>query len=186
MSIRALSNLAVERDVADPGTPAKGGPGGAETGFVDALTSAIPTEPLAAYTAAVAVVAGLKTGEYLPFRWGAFVVFLALTAASIYVSYVTKDVSSSSVLAKQNKRLFPVIETVAAMVAAVAWGLAMPGSALNTLLKGNDGALAAAAITITGAAVLSLLAPWLTKGSKPPSPDPAAELAQGPAQVENA
>jgi hypothetical protein len=180
MSIRALTNLAVERDVADPGTPAKGGPGGVDTSFVDALTSAIPTEPLAAYTAAIAVVAGLKTGEYLPFRWGAFVLFLALTAASIYISYVTKDVSSSPQLAKQNKRSFPVIETVAAIVAAVAWGLAMPGSALNTLLKGNDGALAAAAITITGAAVLSLLAPWLTKGSKPPSPAKAAQPTDGP------
>ena len=173
MSVRSLTSLAVERDIADPGAPAKAGAGGAESGFVDALTSAIPTEPLAAYTAAVGVVAGLKAGNYLPFRWGAFVVFLVLTGASILVSYLTKDVSSDPALAKKNKRSYPVIEMVAALVAAVAWGLAMPGSALNTALKGNDGAVAAAAITITGAAVLSLLTPWLTKGAaNPPQQKP--------------
>jgi len=179
MSVRSLSNLAVERDVADPGTPVKGGPGGAETGFVDALTSAIPTEPLAAYTAVVGVVAGLKAGDYLPFRWGAFVVFLLLTCASLLISYLTKEVSSDPALAKKNKRSYPVVEMVAAMVAAVAWGLAMPGSALNTTLKGNDGAIAAAAITISGAAVLSLLTPWLTKGSNPPAQQSSGDSTGG-------
>jgi hypothetical protein len=53
MSIRSMSNLAVERDKAAPGMPAKGGAAGAEGAevsqqFVDALTSAIPTEPLSA------------------------------------------------------------------------------------------------------------------------------------------
>jgi hypothetical protein len=74
MSIRSLSNLAVERDKAPPGEAAMGGAGGAADGqvpqqFADVLTSAIPTEPLSAYTAAVGVVAGLKTANYLPFRW---------------------------------------------------------------------------------------------------------------------
>lgn len=178
MSIRSLTNLAVERDVAEPGTPAKSGPGGTESGFVDALTSAIPTEPLAAYTAVVAVVAGLKAGDYLPFRWAAFFAFLLLTGASIYISYLTKDVSSSPTLAKTNKRRFPFMEVGAALIAAVAWGLAMPGSALNTTLKGNDATLAAAALTIGGAAGLSLLTPWLTKGSKPPSQSPSDESNQ--------
>jgi hypothetical protein len=142
---------------------------------VDALTSAIPTEPLSAYTAAIGVVAGLKAGNYLTFRWGAFAVFLVVTAASIIISYETKYTSSSQQLAKENKRRLPTIEIVAALVAAVAWGLAMPGSALNTTLKGNDGAIAAAAIVISGATVLSLLTPWLTKGSTPASHDSPAE-----------
>jgi hypothetical protein len=50
----------------------------------------------------------------------------------------------------------------------------MPGSALNTTLKANSGALAAAAIIIGGATVLSLLTPWLTKGSTPPAQDQPA------------
>jgi len=170
MSVRSLTNLAVERDIADPHTPAQGTTRKTESGFVDALTSAIPTEPLAAYTAAVGVVAGLKAGNYLPFRWGAFVVFLVLTVASIFIAYVNKDpnASSNEAAAKRNKRSYPAIEMVAALVAAVAWGLAMPGSALNTMLKGNDGSITAAAIIITGAAVLSLLTPWLAKGAKSP------------------
>ncbi|MGZ6616958.1 MAG: hypothetical protein ACXVFQ_21345 [Solirubrobacteraceae bacterium] len=105
MSIRSLSNLAVERDKAEPGTAALGGSGGASGGevpqqFVDALTSAIPTEPLSAYTAAVGVVAGLKAGNYLPFRWSAFAVFLIVTAASIVISYEAKYMSRAQLLAK--------------------------------------------------------------------------------------
>jgi hypothetical protein len=48
MSVRSLTNLAVERDVDPEGTPAKAGSGDGVSGFGDALTSTIPTEPLAA------------------------------------------------------------------------------------------------------------------------------------------
>ena len=61
--------------------PAKGGAAGAEGAevsqqFVNSLTSAIPTEPRSAYTAAIGVAAGLKAGNYLRYRWGALGVFV--------------------------------------------------------------------------------------------------------------
>lgn len=113
MSIRSMSNRAVERDKAAPGKSAKGGAAGAEGAevsqqFVDALTSAIPTEPLSAYTAAIGVVAGLKAGNYLPHRWGAFGVFVIVTALSVIISYETKYKSPARPLAQENKRSFPL------------------------------------------------------------------------------
>jgi hypothetical protein len=174
MSIRSLTSLAVERDIAPPGQLAKGGAGGAGGGaipqqFTDAITSAIPTEPLAAYTAVVGVVAGVTTGDsYLPFRWAALAAFLVVIAAAVYVSYLTKATLGPRSLKEGNRRTFPAIELASALIAGLAWGLAMPGSALNVALKGNAATIAAASIAIGGAAVLSLLTPWLTKASKTP------------------
>ena len=74
-----------------------------------------------------------------------------MTALSVIISYETKYKPPARPLAQENKRSFPLVETLAFLVAAVAWGLAMPGSALNTTLKGNSGAIAAAAIIIGGA-----------------------------------
>jgi short subunit fatty acids transporter len=102
---------------------------------------------------------------------GAFAVFLIVTTVSIHSSYQTKYKLTALSLAKENKRRFPMVEIVSGLVAAIAWGLAMPGSALNTTLSGNDGAIAAAAIVIGGATVLSLLTPVLTTGSTPPTQD---------------
>jgi hypothetical protein len=183
MSVRSLSTLAVERDKAEPRTQAMGGSGGAKGGqvpqqFIDALTSAIPTEPLSAYTAAIGIVAGLKSGSYVGFRWGAFAVFLVVTALALFVSYEVKYRTASSTaeeLDQTKKRRFPALEASAALVAAVAWGLAMPGSALNTTLTGDTGAITAAAIIIGGATALSLLTPFLTTGSPTPKPPPAEE-----------
>jgi hypothetical protein len=124
-------------------------------------------------------VAGLKPTEHLPFRWGAFAVFLLLTGASILITYQHKTASSDPTLAEENKRALPVIELTAGLIAAVAWGLAMPGSALDTVLTGDNATITAAAITITGAAVLCLMTPWLTKGSTPPAKKPEDDEAKG-------
>ena len=73
----------------------RAGPPAAQVGvpqqFADVLTSAIPTEPLTAYTALIGVAVGaadpLHPRAYLPFRWGAYGVFLGVTAAAVWVAY---------------------------------------------------------------------------------------------------
>jgi hypothetical protein len=65
----------------------------------------------------------------------------------------------------------------AALIAASAWGLAMPGSALNTELSGNVAKITAASIAIGGSALLALVSMGLTKPSSTttkPTPPPAA------------
>lgn len=183
MSIGSLTTLAIEREKAPPQTVAKGGGAGAGNGqlpqtFKDALTSAIPTEPLAAYTAAIGLLTGIaaSSGKYLPFRWSAFALFLIITGVSVEVSYTLKRKSPGPVgVTAPNPaaghphpkpRTIPALEIFAALLAATAWGLAMPGSALNTQLTGNVATISAGAIAIGGAAVLALVSLFLPKASK--------------------
>ena len=184
MSIRTLTTLAIARDKAAPGQPASGGGGqaavaNATTGpaipqqFVDVLTSAIPTEPLAAYTALIGIAAGtvdlMRPRAYLGFRWGAFAAFALLTVLAVAVSNIRKLTGPGGVVNPANRRAFPWAEGGAALIAAVAWGLAMPGSALNTQLTGTVRTITAASIAIGGAAILSLVfAPQLKTGTKSP------------------
>jgi hypothetical protein len=197
MSIGSLTTLAIEREKAPPQTVAKGGSAGAANGqlpqtFKDALTSAIPTEPLAAYTAAIGLLTGISasSGKYLPFRWSAFALFLIITGVSVELSYTLKRKSPGPVgvtaanAAADNPhpkppRTIPALEIFAALLAATAWGLAMPGSALNTQLTGNVATISAGAIAIGGAAILALVSLFLPKASKTttatkaPQPAPA-------------
>jgi hypothetical protein len=195
MSIRSLTALAVEREKALPtASTVSGGSGGAGNGSVpqsitDTLTAAIPTEPLAAYTAAIGILVGIPiTGvhavdKYIPFRWGVFAAFLVLTFVTILVSYTTKKnsaapigVSATADGKKNQPRKLPGLEMSAALIAASAWGLAMPGSALNTELSGNVAKITAASIAIGGSALLALVSMGLTKPSSTttkPTPPPA-------------
>jgi hypothetical protein len=195
MSIRSLVALAVARDKAAPGMPAPGGAGqaavaqvagagvqgappavpaaagGVPQQFVDVLTSAIPSEPLAAYTALVGIVVGvvdvMHPRNYLSFRWGAFAAFLVLTVLAIAVSYVRR--ARSDGVTEENKRTFPWAEAAAALIAGAAWGLVMPGSPLNVQLGGTVRTITAASITVGAAALLSLVfAPQLKAGTNTP------------------
>ena len=197
MSIRSLTSLAVERDRANPGAAVPGGGGppapvpaavvaapGAPAAaapavpqvpqrFVDVLISAIPTEPLAAYTALVGVAVGAidiaHPRAYLPFRWWCYIGFLVLTVLAVGISYLRAFPAPSTGAPpppKSTKRLFPWAEGGAALIAAAAWGLAMPGSALNVQLTGTARTLAVATIVVLAASVLSLLfAPQLKTGT---------------------
>lgn len=181
MSIRSVTALAVARDSAPRGKAAGGGGGAAAVGgpagdgggagggtdipqsFVDVLVSAIPTEPLAAYTAIVGIAAGTipttdtKHPPYMAFRWATFGVFLALILVAIVLGYKRK--------AGIRKR-FPVAESGAALIAGAAWGLAMPGSALNVQLAGTARTLTTASIAIGAAAILVLVfGPVLKSGT---------------------
>ena len=175
MSVRSLTTLAVKRDEADHHDSVKGGSAGAGTGgmdqtFADALTSAIPTEPLAAYTALIAVVAASKSSDqYLAVRWWIYAAFLVIVVASIETSYLAKVSQPKPVGVDQDRhRKFPFLEILSATIAAAAWGLVAPGSGLQIMLQGETATIAVACITIGGAALISLMVPALTKGSNTP------------------
>ncbi|MGH3770901.1 MAG: hypothetical protein ACRDRW_05820 [Pseudonocardiaceae bacterium] len=211
MSIRSLAALAVARDKASPGQVVGGGaaeaavvqPTGAARGqpagtppeqggvpqqFVDVLISAIPTEPLAAYTALVSVTVGTLSAPdaraYLPFRWWVYGFFLMVILAAVWRAYYRASRGPAGVISPDNRRRFPIAEALAALVAGAAWGLAMPGSPLNAQLTGTVRTLATAAIIIGAAAVLTLLqAPQLKTGSKTPGEvdNPGGAVSGGPA-----
>lgn len=211
MSIRSLAALAVARDKASPGKVPGGGAaevavvqpngtargqptgtppeqGGVPQQFVDVLISAIPTEPLAAYTALVGVTVGASSAPdaraYLPFRWWTYGVFLVVILVAVWLAYYRASRGPAGVASPKNRRGFPFAEALAALVAGAAWGLAMPGSPLNALLTGTVRTLATASIIIGAAAVLTLLqAPQLKTGSKTPgeAANPGSAVPDGPA-----
>ncbi|MGH3430690.1 MAG: hypothetical protein ACRDQZ_24515, partial [Mycobacteriales bacterium] len=183
MSIRSLAALAVARDKAPRGKAAGGGAaeaavtqpsgaaggrlagtpperGGAPQQFVDVLVSAIPTEPLAAYTALVGVTVGALSPPdaraYLPFRWSAYGVFLGVIISTVWIAYYRASRGPAGT-SRCNRRGFPLAEVSVALVAGAAWGLAMPGSPLDALFTGTAHTLAAAVIIIGATAVLTLL-----------------------------
>lgn len=177
MSIRSLTTLAVARDAAGHQASVGGGTAGAGNGskeqtFTDALTSAIPTEPLAAYTALIAVIAASKSPDhYLAVRWWVYAAFLVIVVASVEVSYLVKVSRPVPVGVHQDRRRrLPFPEILSATVAAAAWGLVAPGSGLQVMLRGGIATIAMACISIGGAALLSLMAPALTQGSNTPRP----------------
>jgi hypothetical protein len=180
MSVRSLAALAVERDRAAAGQAARGGAGEAAVAgsrsrrdaapqtFTDVVISAIPTEPLAAYTALVGIVIGaVGSGAYLPFRWGAYGAFLAIVVAAVWLAYARAVRGALGVAPGDARRKsFPGVEVGSALLAGGAWGLAMPGSPLDAALSGTARTLTTASVLIGTAAVLSLLAaPALKTGT---------------------
>lgn len=180
MSVRSLTALALERDRVAAGEPAGGGAGAAAVSgggsrsrrdavpqsFTDVVISAIPTEPLAAYTALVGIVIGAvgRDDSYLPFRWGAYGAFLAIVVAAVWLAYAR---AARGPLGGDHRRnSFPGVEVGSALLAGGAWGLAMPGSPLDAALSGTARTLTTASVLIGTAAVLSLLAaPALKTGT---------------------
>ena len=181
MSIRSLAALAVARDKAPPAEPVAGGggdaaapaaPGGPFVAqqFVDVLVSAIPTEPLAAYTAIVGLTVGTvdiaHPHSYLTFRWFCFAAFLVFTLLAITVAYNRK---ANGPTGPVDRRRFPWAEGGAALLAASAWGLIMPGSPLNVALTGTVWTLTSASIAVGATALLALVfAPQLKTGTSSP------------------
>lgn len=191
-------------------TPGSGGQPAAAAGipqsFIDTLTSAIPTEPLAAYTAVIGIVTAVTdsaTGNYLPFRCGAAAVFVVLTAAAVLISYRSKAAAASPPsttpaprwlpkrMAGQQGRPVPWPELLSAVVAAAVWGAAMPGGPLSVAFTGPAEAITTGSTAVVGAVVVSFLAGQLTKGvgltpgggdegsPQIPAPPGAAQLATG-------
>jgi hypothetical protein len=194
MSIRSLAAVAVARDNAPAGQPAGGGAGepaitgadgmaagrvagtppaagGVPQQFVDVIVHVIPTESLSAYTALLGVASGAITATaqraYLPFRWWAFGGFLVVTVAATWIAYRRAARGPAGVSDPKRQRAFPWAEGLAALIAAAAWGLAMPGSPLDAEISGTARTLATASIIISAASVLSLVsAPQIKTGAK--------------------
>jgi hypothetical protein len=199
VSVRSLAALAVERDRAPAGQPALGGAGAAAVrgpngqgsardampqSFTDVVISAIPTEPLAAYTALVGVVIGAvglgASGNYLPFRWTAYGAFLAIVVAAVWLAYAR---AARGVQGRRNRYSFPAGEIFSALVAGGAWGLVMPGSPLDPTLTGTARTLTTTSVLVGTAALLSLLtAPALRTGTSSGTgagPNPAPKRGAG-------
>jgi hypothetical protein len=168
MSLRSLSNRAVQRDApAPPGAPPPAnvvGGGGAPGGGGDlsaatgVLIDAVPSEVLAPYTALVGIVASTSaTHETL--RWWLFGVAAALIPISLVLTYYRNR-------SAQHNRSVPLAEVLAAVLAFGAWGLVMPGSPLSVDISGDDLTIATAIIAIGGAFLVTLMVPSLSKKSK--------------------
>ena len=176
MSIRSLTTLAVQRDQAPQNSRVGGGrskdavrPGQAVTGVpqdaIDTLTSAIPTESLALYTAFVGLFTSSLGDGYLPLRWGPYIAFLLLTVFFVCMLYYLKAKEAAQGSPQAARRQLPIIEASSALVAAGAWGLVMPGSPLGADLDGAAETVTLGAIALGGAALLGVLSMTMRMGT---------------------
>jgi hypothetical protein len=180
MSIRALTDMALERDAGVPAQPrararaaraqGAGAPGGAaaapaagDQSRTDVLVSAIPTEVLGPYTALVGLIVSTidepQEDERATLRWVLYGAGLVAIAVWLGGSYVRERTPT-------RKRRFPVAETIAALIAFAAWGLVMPGTPLALSVTGDDLTIATGLITAGGVLLVSLMAAPLRKPSK--------------------
>jgi hypothetical protein len=132
---------------------------------------------LTVVTALLAIIAGSTPGNhFLQLRWWIYEAFLLIVVASIQISYSIKSSKPEPIgNPAESRRGIPFPEILSATIAAAAWGLVTPGSALQALLKGQTAMVTAACITIGGATLVSLIAPTLTQGSRTPKNPKAAK-----------
>jgi hypothetical protein len=149
MSLRSLTDLAVERDEK----------GGGDKTYTDALIHAIPSEVLALYTFLVTEIVGtIAAGDdkRLTLRWIVFAAGVAGTVLYLIVNYLRARDDA-------RKRAFPGAEVFAAAVAFGAWGLVMPGSPLMSMLSSDNSRIWSAIITAAGVFTLGMLSGKLTR-----------------------
>ena len=174
MSVRQLAVLGASRDQGTPNKPkrtavktdgstAPAAAGESSTSALDALVTAIPTEPLALYTGLVAGILALfpadsnASGSYVPLRWGIFGVSAAVVCAWVVAGYLTSP---------GRGRKFPLPEAFTATAAFAAWALATPGSPLRAGLTGDTDSVVTLCITFGGATLVYLMAQFgLTRPS---------------------
>ena len=163
MSAKSLAQLAADRDTVPPGRSVV-------EDSTDVLVAAVPTEALAAYTGVIGVVLAANIGTgYGPFRWSAYVAFIALAVLAPFMLFKHRTAAVS-----KDVRKFPIPECLTAGVAAAAWGLVMPGNPLTTVLKGNSLVFATTTILVGTVAVIGLASQQLgTANSK--NPESAAD-----------
>jgi hypothetical protein len=169
MTIRSITALAAQRDLRVPSST--GGPPpapeaaaaatqpGSETGQLDTLSAAIPSDVAALYTSVVGVLAGVlqsnADASYLPLRWGLYGGCLLATLIAVIGSY--RSLSN-------RKRKLPWAETITALTAFAFWGLVVPESPLYFLLKTPLLPVLIALLTGIGAFTLtSVCRPWLDR-----------------------
>lgn len=174
MSLSTLTKIATQRDSGTPQATEKQPTPGSEVAtenrsYLSSLAAAIPTEPLALYTFLVAtIVSTIESGgdERLFMRWAIYaatIVVIVLWLGASYLRNIDPD---------EKKRRFPLLETVSAVVAFAAWGLAMPESPLSAVLSSNNRTIWTAIVTVAGVLILGMLGKPLKEKvkSKPPKP----------------
>lgn len=172
MSLSTLTRIAAQRDTGKPHVAKKKKKEGDESkvgteerSYLSTLVAAIPTEPLALYTFLVAtIVATIEPGgdKRLFLRWVIYVAMIGVIVLWLWSSYRRNRDSDG-------KRSFPVLETVSAVVAFAAWGLAMPESPLNAALSSDNRTIWTAIVTVVGVLILGMLGKSLkeeVKGKK--------------------
>lgn len=164
MSVRSVTDLAVKRDLAEPGAPVESrSPGRKYERTRDAIISAIPSEVLVLYTAVTSGTLALLIRDhpdsYLPYRWTLLAVVLLLIPTAVYVAYRRKFDArkkhpglSSNLLA--NKPRVPYMEMASSTLAAAAWFLAAPGSPLLASMSVAAGEITSTTIVVAAAAIL--------------------------------
>jgi uncharacterized membrane protein len=145
VSVSALTTLAAVRDKRGPtkqdvGKSSSADAAGNEPASLsDMLASQVPTELVAPYTAVTAAIVGavdkptknnLHPDQLAAWRWLAFSIMIAVTVALVWEGKRRKS-SLGTV------RTFPLLEVTAALVAAVGWAFALPGSPLIPYLNGK-------------------------------------------------
>jgi hypothetical protein len=141
MSVSSLTTLGAVRDERAPSkadvgkTPPEDAKAEEPPSLTDLLVTAVPTELVAAYTAAMAAIVGAVDkpveGQPLPdqleaWRWVAFAALLFATAGAI-----VQGIKRKRARKKSRVKRFPLAELAAGMVAAAGWGLALPASPLD-------------------------------------------------------
>lgn len=158
MSVSSITTLGVARDNrvptrVDAASAARGRAGADEPpSTVDVLAKTLPVGLVSAYTAFTAVVTQVVREPtvrrpdpelYLVYRWGALVVLVLAAGIATYRSY----------RAKGGSRRFCWPEVTSVVVAAAAWGLAVPASPLLVSLDDrSEGLLAIGAVGFAGVA----------------------------------
>jgi uncharacterized membrane-anchored protein len=155
MSISSLTTNAAERDV---------GRQGATPGKVELLVSAIPTEMVTGYLAAVAAVVATTSDQNpkLGLRWLLLAGFAVLTPVAVWSLWSAKLRPDDPL----RKRRAPFLEMVTATLAFLVWAFALPDSPI-TLWSAYDVSISPV-IVIVGAILLTLIAPLLQRPAKDP------------------
>jgi hypothetical protein len=175
MSIRTIAAIAVKRDAGvSPGPPAPeavpaAGEGPALPDTSD-LAAALPTEVVALYTAAIALLEGILHqnvgATYAPLRWwlyGAGFVFTVVTVQLAYGS-ISRGARGSK------KRKAPVKELIVGLLAFAVWGLVLPGSALYEVLGNPALTVSVGLVTLGGTTMVGLLQKYFLTTPSPRLP----------------
>jgi hypothetical protein len=149
MSVSGLGTLAAARDA---GTPKKSQIGKAVEGTEDdgvasvrdLLVTAVPTEIVGLFTAAMAVLVGgveaptvaePDPDDFAFYRWLLVVAVIVITALAVNQSTKRKQVARRP--GSRAKRRVPVTEIATGCVAAAGWALSLPESPLTLLTENN-------------------------------------------------
>jgi uncharacterized membrane protein len=149
MSTRTIASVARIRTKAGPAQPPKG---------TTDLASIIPTDVLAFYTGALALLIGSlgenpESDDYLPLRWWLYGGGIAATFIAILISYKTGDPNRAA----NNKRKWPLLEMFFAAIAFAFWGLVIPGSPLYVLQSTPTLAITTGILAAVGAFLVKVV-----------------------------